>query len=153
MGRPKGVLGVEWGDTLEEAAARLGVACADKSEWEGGQGFETCRDSEHTVAAFGSQAFVRLIGKGGKLEGVELSFRECGDWGRMRDTVREEFGLSTESETDAYQTFWRGEAVRLIRTNAGEGCLLTVAGPRFGRAYSAFTLAQGFGALGGGTRP
>lgn len=153
MGAPEGALGVEWGDTLEAAATRLGVVCEGTEAWEGGQGFESCQDFDHPVNAFGSQASVRLIGKDGRLEGVELSFRDCSEWERLRDAVRAEFRLSTESETDAYQTWHGGEAVRLTHDARDHSCVLTVAGARFGPAFVNYILAGGFGQLGAGLRP
>jgi hypothetical protein len=152
VGRPKGALGVSWGDAMDEAAARLGVACTRTEAWEGGEGFETCQDFDHPVAAFGSQAFVRLIGKDGKVEGIDLTFRDCTDWGRLRDSVAAEFDISDEGGGEVYETWFRGEVVRLSRDEGEQSCMLTVTGARFGKAYASYTLARGIGELNSGLR-
>lgn len=152
MRRPKGALGASWGEDAGEVAARLGVACLSWEAWAGGEGFETCLDTEHPVRTFGGEAFARLFVREGGLAGVQLMFRGCdGRWNELRAAVRREFSLSSEAETDIYESWSSGEVIRLV--NEGEFCTLTIAGADFGKAYAAHSLAGGLGRLASGLRP
>lgn len=152
MGRPKGALGVRWGDDADEVAARLGVACPSREAWLGGEGFETCQDTDHVVRAFGGEAFARLVVREGRLAGLQLIFQNCSDrWDELRDAVRSEFGLSSEGETDIYETWSTGELIRFV--NDGDFCILTIAGTTFGKAYAANSLAGGLRRLASGLQP
>lgn len=154
MSKPKGALGLSWGEEAASAAARLGLSCEGWEAWEGGGGVESCADYGHDAEAFGARGRVRLFRHGAALEGVELTFRGCGgDWARLRDAVRSAFDLDTESETDVYATWASGEAVRLTRDERDDTCTLTVAGPRFGKAYAAYVLGGGLRGLASGLTP
>lgn len=152
MKRPKGAFGVEWGDDAGEAAARLGVVCLSREPWNSAGAFEICEDMDHPLRAFGGEAFVQLFIRGNKIEGLQLTFNSCDErWDSLRDEVRREFDLSSQSTTDIYDSWSSGELIRLVRE--GKSCTLTIAGPDFGKAYEAQALAGGIDKLASGLQP
>ena len=149
---PSGLLGLKWGDDAVAAAARLGIRCEPWDPWEGGSGFEACADRDRPVTAFGAPANARLVRLAGNLDGVQLLFGACAARRkRLRDAVVAAFDLDSHSD-DPYQTWDDGSLVRLAHDGRDDTCTLTVAGPRFGKAYQSWLLAQGLGSL-GGARP
>jgi hypothetical protein len=149
VSKPKGVLGLRWGEPAAEAAAKIGVACETWEPWAGGQGFEVCRSAGPPIPAFGAPAEVELIRKDGRLEGVELWFRDPGT--PVQQAIVREFDLEDPGGEEPYQTWSSGEAVRYTREGPG-GSRLVVAGPSFGKVFAAYLLSRGMGKLEGGLR-
>jgi hypothetical protein len=148
MKKPKGMLDIKFGDEASAAITQLGLVCGQWDLWEGGQPFQTCFDFDHSINVFEMQAFVRLIREGSKIAGLQLIFPNCAErWDHLRDSVRREFDLSTESKTDVYVTWGSGEAVHLLHDESSTSCTLTIAGAQFGQAYAKYLLGQGLGRL------
>ncbi len=154
MGKPKGAVGVRWGDKTETAAAQIGVACKQSEPSEDYPRFDICSDYAHSVQAFGRKAFIRVLSKDGRLAGLQFIFQNCTTrWDDLRDSVRREFDLSTRSKTDVYQTWSSGEVVHLSRDEQTQVCILTVAGPQFGPEYTRRRLASGLGEFASSLQP
>jgi hypothetical protein len=153
MSSPKGFLGVKWGDDVRAAASHLGLSCETWEPWEGGSGYEACFDIDHPVDAFGRRAYVRFFRSRDGLEGLSLRFTQCG---ATRDdlavAVRQAFSLK-EAGAAVYEIFHDGGAVRLDYDNGDDTCELTLAGPRFGKAFANYVLQEGFKNLSHGLRP
>ena len=153
MNAPVGFLGVKWGDDANSAAARLGMSCDAWESWEGGRGYEACFDIDHPVEAFGRKAFVRLFRNQNRLEGLSLRFMHCGATrDELATAVRQEFELA-EADELPYNVFADSAAVHLDYDSGDDSCTLTIAGPRFGQAFAAYLLEQGFKGLAHGLRP
>src|ERR1043165_155218 len=148
-----GFLGNKWGDDATEAAARLGLSCAEWTAWEGGRGFEACFDIDHPVTVFGRKAYVRLFRSQNRLEGLSLRFMQCGATrDELTEAVRNEFKLE-ETEGTLYYVLDDDEVVHLDYDHSDDSCELTIAGPRFGKAFSDYLLEEGFKNLADGLRP
>ena len=148
-----GFLGIKWGDDANGAAASLGVSCDEWKSWEGGQDYKACFDINHPVEAFGRKAFVRLFRHQNRLEGLSLRFMHCGATrAELAAAVRQEFALA-EANGLPYDVFADGAAVHLDYDSGDDTCTLTIAGPRFGKAFAAYQLEQGFKGLALGLRP
>lgn len=163
MAGPSGLLGVRWRTDAGRAVRRLGLACAEWQPVVGASGFEACADLDHPVTAFGRTAIARLIRDDAGIAGLELTFRSCGaDWPALHAAVAKELRLSTdESDHDAggaaheslYQTWGDGRAVHLAPPDAQGACVLTVAGPVYGRVFSGLLLRGGLANVATGLSP
>jgi hypothetical protein len=153
LSRPRGIIGLTFGDDAIAAAARLSLR-QEWLPWEGNEGFETCSDIASPVQAFGGQANVRLVRKDGKLVAVELTIPGCSEqWERLRKAVAEEFHLRDSAAPDLYEVWTGGEFVHLARDERYDACVLTVGDKQFGNAYRSYELHLGLGALGNSMRP
>lgn len=152
--KPRGILGLHFGDDAGDSAARLNLHCTEWRPWEGAGAFEACSDMASPVEAFGFPAEVRLLRKDRILEAIELTFRNCAaNWDRLRDAVLSEFHLSAPDDTGIYQVWSSGEIVHLERDRRDDTCTLTIGRGEFGRAYREYQLRRGLGALGRSMRP
>ena len=154
---PTGLLGLKWGDDVADSARRIGLACDRWDPWID-PGFETSIDFDHPRAVLGSEGVVRLVRYGGKqLDGVQVIYRGCaGDEARKR-TLREGLGreLAVKSpDVDVpYETWDDSSLVHFVADPKDGTCTLTVAGPRFGKAFAAALLRGGLGNLGAAAAP
>ena len=152
--KPRGILGLRFGADAAEAAARTNLRCEEWRPWEGGEGFDTCSDIASPVEAFGAQATIRLIRKNGKLEAVELTFRNCAEaWDRLSVAVASELHLNPADDTGIYQVWRSGEVVHLAPDRRDNTCTLTVGGAEFGTAFQSYQLRLGLAGLGSSMRP
>jgi hypothetical protein len=141
---PQGIMGIQWGAEATEAATRLGLSCQEWKVWEGKRGYETCFDIDHPADAFDRKAYVRLFRSQNRLEGVSLRFMHCGATrNELADAVRRTFNLKA-TEGTLYHILSNGEVVHLGYDNSDDSCSLTVAGPRFGKAFADYLLETGF---------
>src|SRR5262249_15795360 len=132
---------------------RLGLSCQEWRVWEGKRGYETCFDIDHPVDAFGRKAYVRLFRSQNLLEGVSLRFMHCGvTRNELAEAVRRTFNLEATDGT-LYHVLNNGEVVHLSYDNSDDSCNLTVAGPRFGKAFADYLLETGLRDLAGGLAP
>jgi hypothetical protein len=151
---PRGILGLVWGEDAIQAAVRLGLHCEHWEPWEGGQGFEACFDTERRVAIFGAEALGRLFRREGRLEGISLRFPGCGSHrDALREAVRREFKLKSDSPGEPYHVWWNHALVHLGYDSTDDTCTLTLAGPRLGKVFEGYLMAQGLGDLSRGLRP
>jgi hypothetical protein len=151
MSAPKGFLGARWGEGADAVVARLGLA-PHWQTWEGGPEYEASFDVDHPAEAFGRSVLVRLFRRGARLEGLSLRFMRCGaTQPELATAIREQFGLR-EAEEPIYKIWWRGSLVHLRYDSGDDTCVLTIAGPAFGKAFAAYLLEQGFNTLAYGLR-
>jgi hypothetical protein len=153
MSSPKGILGVEWGEDAVAAASRLGISCGDGwRPWEDHEGFEACQDLEHALSLFDYPVYVRLFRRNTVLEGVALRFEHCG--ARKEDLeqkMREAFQIGADE--NLHRVWSDGALVHLASDRSDDTCTLTVAGSRFGKAFSKHLLAGGLREMGRGLGP
>lgn len=153
MSGPKGFLGVTWGDDASAASTKLHLTCGNWQPWEGNGAYQACFDIDHPVEAFGLQAYARLFQSQGRVEGLSLRFMHCGVTRDVLTTaIRKEFNLTADPGS-LYSVFDDGSAVHFSHDSGDDTCQLTVAGPRFGKAFADYMLQQGFRNLGGGMGP
>lgn len=149
---PKGYLGLIWGEDAADAARRLGLQCAAWEAWEGGRGYEACFDIDHPHDVFGHKAYVRLFRSEDRIEGLTLRFSRCGAKKKeLASKARRAFRLRGPDGMP-YTVFKKGEVVHLSHDPGDDTCELTIAGPRFGRAFADYLLEQGFKNLATGFR-
>ena len=154
---PTGLLGLKWGDDAAEGAKKLGLTCDRWDPWID-PAFETGIDMDHPRAVLGAEGSIRLVRAGGKqLDGVQVIYRGCaGNDARkkqLRDGLRDEFHLKAPDVDVPYEV-WEDNSLVHLATDTRDGtCTLTVAGPRFGKAFQSALLRGGLGNLGGATSP
>ena len=151
-GGPRGLLGVGWGEDSAAAARKLRIDCPAWSEWDGQHGFDTCVDRNHSVDAFGRKAEARLFRAGSRIEGLAVEFPGCRDDQQLDKAIRDKFGLE-DARYPYYVVYWGDSVVHYERDNVANYCVLTVGGPRFGKAFQAYQLGLGLRDLSGGLRP
>lgn len=147
MMRPKGLLGIRWGDNAIQAATKVGLVCSEWKAWEGGHGFQVCEANDREVQVYGRAAYLRLVRSGEAIEGIQVTFSACAaQWSALRNAVIRDFVIAAD-EGEPYTVWTNGEVVRLARDRGDNTCQLTVAGPNFGKAYSQEQLRQGLNEL------
>jgi hypothetical protein len=150
---PTGLLGVSWGEDAEAAAAKLGLACARWTPWEGGQGFDSCFDIDHPVDVFGHKSLVRLFRRDRLLQALSFRFLHCGGIREaLTKSVGIEFQMTTGQDTP-YKVFENGTVVRLDYDSGDDTCRLTLTGSEFGKAFAGYLLGSGLGDFAAGFRP
>lgn len=152
---PTGFLGLTWGEDASSAARRLGLSCAQWSPWVD-PAFETCIDLDHPRPVLGAEGLVRLVRTDGKLlEGVQVVYRACpnGDQRPLRAGLRTELHVKSPEAPVPYEIWSNHALVHFVADPADDTCTLTVAGPRFGKAFEAALLRGGLGDLGTALRP
>lgn len=154
---PTGLLGLTWGDDAAEGARRLGLVCDRWDPWID-PAFETSIDLDHPRAVLGAEGLVRLVRAGGKqLEGVQVIYRSCAsDDARkraLRDGLRRELHVKSPDVEVPYEVWSDNSLVHFVADPRDDTCTLTVAGPRFGKAFKAALLRGGLGNLGAATGP
>jgi hypothetical protein len=154
---PTGLLGLTWGDDAAAGAQRLGLTIARWDPWID-PAFETAIDLDHPRAVLGVEGLVRLVRAAGKqLDGVQVIYRACaGDDARkrqLRDGLRRELHVKSPDVDVPYEIWGDNSLVHLAADPRDGTCTLTVAGPRFGKAFEAALLRGGLGNLGGAIGP
>lgn len=154
---PTGLLGVKWGDDAAAAARQLGLTCDRWDPWID-PAFETSIDLDHPRAVLGAEGLVRIVrGEGKQLDGVQVTYRSCAtdDAGKrkLRDGLRAELHLKSPDVDVPYEV-WDDNSLVHFAADARDGtCTLTVAGPRFGKAFQAALLRSGLGDVGAAMGP
>lgn len=154
---PTGLLGLKWGDDAAAGARQLGLAIARWEPWID-PAFETGIDLDHPRTVLGAEGLVRLVrAAGSQLDGVQVIYRACARDDARKRQLRQGLGreLHVKSpDVDVPYEIWAdGSLVHLIADPSDDTCTLTVAGPRFGKAFEAALLRGGLGQLGGALGP
>jgi hypothetical protein len=154
---PTGLLGLHWGDDAADGARRIGLQCDRWDPWIDPQ-FETSIDFEHPRAVLGAEGLVRLVRVAGhELEGVQVIYRACaGDETRkqaLRAALHSELHVKSTDVDVPYEIWHDNSLVHFIADPSDGTCTLTVAGPRFGKAFEAALLRGGLGNLGASVPP
>jgi hypothetical protein len=154
---PTGLLGLTWGDDAADAARRLGLTFKTWDAWID-PAFETGIDLDHARAVLGAEGLVRFVRVGGKeLDGIQVIYRACaGDDARkrqLREGLRQELHLKSPDVDVPYEV-WSDSSLVHLGADPGDGtCTLTVAGPRFGKAFGDYLMRSGLGGVGAATNP
>jgi len=106
----------------------------------------------------GVEGLVRLVRAGGKqLEGVQVTYRACaGDDARkrqLREGLHRELHVKSPDVDVPYEIWSDDSLVHFAADPRDDTCTLTVAGPRFGKAFQSALLRGGLGNLGGAVGP
>ena len=154
---PTGLLGLTWGEDAGDGARRLGLTIQRWEPWID-PAFETGIDFDHPRAVLGSEGVVRLVRVGGKqVEGVQVIYRGCaGDDARKRQLragLRQELQLKSPDVDVPYEVWDDNSLVHFVADARDGTCTLTVAGPRFGKAFANELVRGGLDKLGGATGP
>jgi hypothetical protein len=154
---PTGLLGLTWGEDAAEAGRTAGLKLDRWDPWVD-PAFETSIDLDNPRVVLGVEGLVRLVRVGAKqLEGVQVVYRSCArDEARrrtLRDGLRHELHVKAPDVDVPYETWEDGSLVHLASDPSDGTCTLTVAGPRFGKAFAAVLLRGGVGNLGGAIGP
>lgn len=147
------VLGLRWTEDAAGAARRLRLRTA-WSPWSDPE-FETSQDAERPLEVLGERGVVRLVRAGRGLEGVQVSYTDCAASRRARlvRALARDLGLES-AQSDVPYEVWGDDSLVHFETDAQDGtCTLTVAGPRFGRAFQRSLLRSGLEGLSGALRP
>ncbi|MBS0150788.1 MAG: hypothetical protein JSR31_07580 [Nitrospira sp.] len=144
MRRPNGMLGFNWGDNVEKVILQLGLSGGAWNQWLGGGGFDVYSHPTRMVKVFEQLCLVCLVSRAVKFEGIQFIFSDC-DRRKMElsNVVRSGFGMEA-SKRDLYHVWSTGEVIRFAREQDRNICILTVTGPKFGRAHQAYLLTRGF---------
>lgn len=134
-----------WDEDISAVSARLRLSCKEWRRWREGRPFESCSGApDATVHAFGGTALMTLIRQGSSVEGVVLDFRDCSTEGpALAAAIRKELGTAADDGSDPYEIRADDSLFHFRRST----CTLTLAGPRFGPAFSAALLGEGLGGL------
>jgi hypothetical protein len=94
----------------------------------------------------GGEGVVRLVRYGGKqLDGVQVIYRGCaGDDARkrkLREGLGRELAVKSPDVDVPYETWNDSSLVHFVADPNDGTCTLTVAGPRFGKAFAAALMA------------
>jgi hypothetical protein len=154
---PTGLLGFTWGDDAAEAGRAAGLALSRWDPWID-PAFEAAIDLDTPRQVLGVEGLIRLVRIGAKqLDGVQVSYRACArDDARrrtLRDGLRRELHVKSPDVEVPYEIWSDGSLVHLASDPADDTCTLTVAGPRFGKAFAAALLRGGAANLGGSIGP
>jgi hypothetical protein len=154
---PTGLLGLKWNDDATGGARQIGLACDHWDAWID-PAFETSLDVAHPRAVLGAEGVVRLVRADGKqLEGVQVIYRGCArDSARkqqLREGLRRELNVKSPDVDVPYEVWEDHSLVHLATDPSDDTCTLTVAGPRFGKAFADALMRGGLGNLGGATGP
>ena len=153
MSKPRGFLGLKFGDDASKVARQFSLTCSSWLPWEGGEEFEWCADISSPVQAFGVQANLRLISRQGKIQAIELTFPNCISPQDLQYAVSKEFHLKNSAEADLYVVWSTGEVIHLVADPRDKSCVLTIGNDLFGKAYQNYLLTGGLGMLGNSMRP
>ena len=154
MIKPDGAIGLYWGEFVSNIFAKTHLQCEEWFAWEGGHGFETCLVLDHTVLAFGSDAYVLFIKLENSLEGIQFLFKDpIEDTEKLREAILKKFDLPLSTEENLYFKWGSGEVIRFSSEKGGRSCQLMVAGPRFGKVYTAFIASKGLRNFSSGLHP
>jgi hypothetical protein len=155
---PTGLLGLKWGDDAADGARRLGLTFDRWDPWID-PAFETSIDFDHPRPVLGVDGLVRLVRlvDGQELEGVQVIYRGCaGDDAqkqRLHKGLHDELHVKSVNVDVPYE-IWRDSSLVHFAADPSDGtCTLTVAGPRFGKAFEAVQLRGGLGNVGGSVGP
>jgi hypothetical protein len=134
-----------WDDEISAVSARLRLSCKEWHRWREGRPFESCSGApDATVHAFGGTALMTLIRQGSSLEGVVLDFHDCSTQSpALAAAIRKALGTGAGDGSDPYEIRADDSLFHFRRST----CTLTLAGPRFGPAFSAALLGEGLGGL------
>jgi hypothetical protein len=153
---PTGLLGLTWGEDAAAGAHRLGLTIARWEPWID-PAFETGVDLDHPRTVLGVEGVVRVVRGGVQLGGVQVIYRACaGDEARkrqLREGLRRDLHVKSPDVDVPYEIWADGSLVHLVADPSDGTCTLTVAGPRFGKAFEAAVLRGGLGRLGGALAP
>ena len=154
---PTGLLGLHWGDDAADGGRGLGLACNRWDPWID-PAFETSLDFDHPVAVLGAEGLARLVRSGGReLDGVQVIYRACaGDEPRkqaLRAARHSELHVKATDVDVPYEIWHDNSLVHFIADPSDGTCTLTVAGPRFGKAFEAALLRGGLGNVGAAVPP
>jgi hypothetical protein len=144
---PQGLLGVTWGDDAAEAARKIGLVCDRWDPWTD-SAFETSIDLQHPRSVLGVEGVVRIVRVSGtQLDGVQVTYRNCasndGQKQQLRTGLRNELHLQSPDVDVPYETWADHSLVHFITDPRDGTCTLTVAGPRWGKAFAAALLSDG----------
>jgi hypothetical protein len=153
---PTGLLGLTWGDDATDGAQRIGLVCDHWDAWID-PAFETSLDLAHPRAVLGTEGVVRLVRAGKQLDGVQVVYRGCArDAARkqlLREGLRRELHMKSPDVDVPYQVWEDQSLVHLATDSRDDTCTLTVAGPRFGKAFQDALIHGGLTNLGGAVGP
>lgn len=125
-GAPSGAVDTRWGDDVDAAARRLGVACAPFHNGD----FDEC--SGGPIEVFERHPKVTLVGEHGKLVGVRLKFEgeDC-HHAKLQALIAKQFDVDYTPGDNAspYTVFAHGELVYFAT------CQLVVADSRYGKYF------------------
>jgi hypothetical protein len=151
------LLGWKWGDDAAECARQVGLTCDRWDPWID-PAFETSIDLDHPRTVLGAEGLVRLVRAGGRqLEGIQVTYRACARddarQRRLREGLRSELHVQSPDVAVPYETWADNSLVHFVADPHDDTCTLTVAGPRFGKAFAAVLLESGVGAVGAAVGP
>lgn len=154
---PKGFLGLEWGDDVAAGARQLGLAIGRWEPWID-PAFEIGIDLDHPRAVLGVEGLVRFVRAGGsQLDGVQVVYRACATNDARKQQLREGLGRELHVKSPhvevPYEIWGDNSLVHFAADPRDDTCTLTVAGPRFGKAFEAALLRGALGNLGGAMGP
>jgi hypothetical protein len=153
---PTGLLGLTWGEDAADGAKKIGLVCDHWDAWID-PAFETSLDTAHPRAVLGTEGVVRLVRTGRQLDGVQVVYRGCArDAARkqqLREGLRRELNVKSPDVEVPYQVWDDQSLVHLATDPRDDTCTLTVAGPRFGKAFQEALMHGGLSNLGGATGP
>jgi hypothetical protein len=153
---PTGLLGLTWGEDAADGARRIGLVCDPWTAWID-PAFETSLDAAHPRAVLGAEGVVTLVRAGKQLDGVQVIYRGCArDAARkqlLREGLRRELHVESTDVDVPYQVWEDHSLVHLETDTRDDTCTLTVAGPRFGKAFQDALMRGGLSKLGGAMRP
>ena len=152
--KPKGWLGITWGDSDEQSLSKLGLRCQQWSAWSGGNGYETCVDYDHPKMVYNAPAQFGLYRRSHAVEGISAQIHGCHEHrSAIRQGLMKEFKIDDQGDQGLYSTWSTGEVVSLEVDESSDFCVVTIAGARFGDAFQSYRLRRGFGGLQRGMRP
>jgi hypothetical protein len=154
---PVGPFPLHWGEDAQEGAHRLGLTSIRWQPWSD-PAFEIGVDLDHTQTVFGIEGMVNLVRTSGKsLEGIQVIYQACAhDEARkrvIRDALRSNLQLEPSDADGPYKVWSDRSLVRFAADPVNDRCVLTIAGPRFGPAFSGALIREGFQNLRGAMGP
>lgn len=154
---PSGLMGWKWGDDAAECARQAALTCERWYPWTN-PAFETSMDFDHPRTVLGATGLVNLVRSDGKqLEGVQVIYRGCTSdevhQRELRAALRQELHVSSPDVEVPYQVWEDDSLVHFETSKRDDTCTLTVAGPRFGKAFAAALLARGLSDVGAAMTP
>lgn len=153
---PTGFLGLQWGDDAADGARRIGLTCDRWEPWID-PAFETSMDLDHPRPVLGVEGVVGLVRDSRKqLVGVQVIYRDCATNDvrkrQLRDGLRQDLQIKSTDDGLPYEVWPDRSLVRLATRRDGV-CILTVAGPDFGKPYADQLVREGVGDVGTALAP
>ena len=153
---PTGFLGTKWGDDPAECATKLNLTIDRWNPWVD-PAFETGIDPDHPRMLLGANGVITLVrGPDKQLVGMQVIYRDCAkDDAQKRalvDAIRRELHVKVSNADLPYEVWPDHSLVHLAARRDGT-CMLTVAGPVFGKPYADQALREGLGDVGGAMTP